>query len=32
VAEGLTMAKFANADGTDGDPVFELIVRPTVRR
>lgn len=32
VAEGLSMARFANADGTDGDPVFELIVRPTVRR
>lgn len=27
IAEGFTMARMANADGTDGDPVFELIVK-----
>lgn len=32
IAEGFSFARTKNADGTDGDPVFELIVRPTVRR
>jgi hypothetical protein len=32
VAEGFSMARGKNPDGTDGDPVFELIVRGVPRR
>lgn len=32
IAEGFTFARAKNADGTDGDPAFELIVRGVPRR